>query len=326
VSLFEGIDLAGLAHDADKLDLPPVVQGRVVHLDADFLAYQVSAEKADGTDVKTFEDMKHNAEVAVETFKTLAGATGIHLHLTPSTSDKGGRPGLALLKQYQANRIDKPKPRLLNHVREWMAQRFTATLHQFCEADDGMSSMQYEAIKAGRQDLSIIASKDKDLLMVPGLHLDWDRGNIVDAGEFGELYMRSTASGTKSIKGFGQKFFWAQMLTGDAADNISGLPKVCGAVMDKIKPVKAKGKRAAGACGPATALPILDLCSDHQGCFTAVKALYKAYGEEFGFTNWRDGTPVTWQQAFISEAKLLWMRRSPHDPDDVTKWWQEIIK
>lgn len=344
---FNGIDLDGLAHEAEKLSLPDVVPGRVVHIDADFLAYQVSYEKLD--DPKTFEDMQHNAEVAVEFLKNLAGATNVHLHLTPGTSDKGGRYDIALLKEYQGNRQDKPKPRYLHIMREWLGKHFPGTLHQMCEADDGMASAQYLAISSGKPELSIIASKDKDLRMVPGLHLDWDTGVITNADTFGEVYLDETKSQPK-IGGYGQKFFWAQMLTGDAADSISGLPKVPGSVMNKIKPRAADvhsleviankdGKytvgeitraqkhlegRSPAACGPATAIRILDKLNSNKDCFNAVKALYKMYGETIGFINWRDQSPVSWQQAFISEAKLLWMRRNKHDPNCVVNWWKEI--
>jgi hypothetical protein len=345
-------DLDGLAHDAETIELPPVVPGRTVHIDADFLAYQTTAEKADGTDDKTYEDMQHNAEVAVETLRGLAGAEHVHLHLTPSTSNKGGRHDLALLKEYQGNRIEKPKPRYLGIMREWLAKRYQGTLHQFCEADDGMSSSQYEAIERGDRNLSIIASKDKDLRMVPGLHLDWDTGKTTDTGDddFGyvELVERTTPSGTtKQLKGFGHKFFWAQMLIGDTADNISGIPAIPGHVMNFIKPTAAVTKAIAtledeeatvakkekaravlkerkdGPCGPATAILILDMIEDAGTAFATIKGLYKRYGETVGFTHHKTGDSVPWGKAFASEGQLLWMRKKATDPNCVLNYWRE---
>ena len=166
--IINGIDLAGLAHTSPA-QYPDVVKRRVAHIDADFLAYQTSYEKED--DPKTWEDMKHKAEIAAKHIQSMCGAEYLHLHLTPATSNKGGRFDQAIQKPYQGNRVDKPKPRYLHMMREWFAQRFPATLHQHCEADDGMSSAQYAAIREGNQGLSIIATKDKDLNMVPGLQI-----------------------------------------------------------------------------------------------------------------------------------------------------------
>lgn len=353
--IVNGIDLDGLAHDASAIDIPPQVKGRTVHIDADFLAYQVTAEKEDGSDNKTYEDMQHNAEVAVQTLCDLAAAEHVHLHLTPSTSNKGGRYLHAIQKPYQGNREDKPKPRYLGIMREWLASRYQGTLHQFCEADDGMSSAQYKAIEGGQSNLSIIASKDKDLCMVPGLHLDWDTGLITNCADpFGkvELIEHISASGTKTkkLKGYGQKFFWAQMLIGDTADNIQGLPAVSGLVMNMLKPTKAIEKaqailaspnsndaqkakaqsvldeRTDAACGPATAILLLDLMHDHHQAFSTIKNLYKAHGEKNGFKHHATGEPAFWGHVFASEAKLLWMRRDAHNEDCVLEWLKEAAR
>lgn len=326
--IINGIDLAGLEHQASDLLIPEPVQGRIVHIDADFLAYEVSYEKAD--DPKTFEDMKHNAELRVATIKSLAGATGVHLHLTPATSDKGGRYDLALLKEYQGNREDKPKPRYLHIIREWMGQHFPATLWQFAEADDGMSSAQYRAIKAGQSQLSIIASKDKDLRMVPGLQLDWDTGQITDCTGFGKLWRDEKGK----VRGYGHKWFWFQMLTGDTADNISGLPGLGVPAVVKYYPpvaytnakteearIKQYDKIKPKKCGPVTALELLEGIETDKEAMMLVKDLYKMYGN---FVDWRSGQPIPWQSAFLSEAQLLWMRVDPLDRKDVFRFIKEI--
>jgi hypothetical protein len=309
--IVNGIDLAGLAHEGPGLSIPEPVDGRVVHIDADFLAYEVSFEREAGT--KSLDDMKHNATVAIRELQSLAGATQIHLHLTPSTSDKGGRHTISLLKEYQATRAGKPKPVQLHVIRDWLTRTFPATAHQNCEADDGMSSAQYDAIARGNRHLSIIASKDKDLNMVPGLHLKWDTGEIIDARPYGELEVRVRPSGGKVVDGYGRKFFWAQMLMGDAADNTSGLPKV----------IEMDGKPR--PCGPMAALEILSNCYTDKQALTKVRALYKRYGQEVGFTNWRDGSPVQWGQAFLSEAQLVWMRSTRDNPLCVTDYLKDVL-
>lgn len=309
--IVNGIDLAGLEHQAPVPSYPEPVEGRVVHIDADFLAYEVSYEREPGT--KSLDDMQHNATESIRHIRKSAGATQVHLHLTPGTSNKGGRSDIALLKEYQGSRKAKPKPAQLHVVRQWMAKAFPATLHQDCEADDGMSSAQYAAIKEGNRNLSVIASKDKDLNMVPGLHLNWDTGEITDAPNFGTLKVRVRDSGGKVVEGYGRKFFWAQMLMGDPTDGVSGLPAV----------IEMLGKPR--LCGPMGALELLASCHNDKQCYDKVRGLYKRYGEEVGFTNWRDGTPVQWGRAFLSEAQLLWMRMEKHNPLCVTGYLKEVL-
>lgn len=309
-----GVDLDGLAHEAPALDIPDAVKGRIVHIDADFLAYQCSAESK--TEFKSFEDMKHNADIAIETLRALAGAEYVHLHLTPFSSNKGNRYSHALLKEYQANRKNKEKPKYLHVMRQYLAQKYHGKMHERCEADDGMSSSQYAAIARGERNLSIICSKDKDLDMVPGLHLDWDRGCIKDTGDdFGRIWLDDTKS-TKKLKGLGQKFFWAQMLMGDTADNISGIPKLHSPYYEMV------GRKSPSTCGPAGAFKLLDEARSNKEAFDIVKSVYKCYPS---FVDWRTGAPISWADAFWSEARLLWMRRDKEDEDDVKKWVKEIV-
>lgn len=308
-----GVDTSKLKHqEAEKHVIAKQVPGRTVHIDADFLAYQVSYD-----DEKTFAEMKSNCDTAVEKMRLMSGSEHVMLHLTPKGSDKGGRYDVALLKEYQANRKDKPKPKFLHHMREWMHKERDAKLYMHCEADDGMSMAQYAMIAAGTPELSVIATKDKDLCMVPGLQLNWDTGEMTNTDDpFGWLILHESESKskTKKIKGRGWKYFWAQMLTGDTADNIQGIPKVC----DLRYCPTGKYK----ACGPVLAYEILAPITTNQEAFRVVRDLYKEYGDKIGFVNYRDGTPVLYGHAFQSEAQLLWMRRE-EDKSDALKWMKE---
>lgn len=343
--ILNGIDLDGLAHDAKEINFPKVVPGRTVHIDADFLAYQTSYERLE-EEPKSLDDIKHNAEVATELLRQMAGADQVFLHTTPGVSDKGGRYDIARLKPYQGNRVDKPKPRYLNIIRQWLTERYPGKAWHNQEADDGMSQAQYAAIAEGNSNLSIIASKDKDLNMVPGLHLNWDTGEIVDTDTYGSVWLDESKS-TKKIKGYGQAFFWAQMLTGDPADNISGLPKLPGSVANKVKPTAAITKayevlddplalphkklkaaetintRPAILCGPVTAMAVLDKLTNNKQAFNALKAMFCLYGKEEGFMDY-NGNPLAWNTAFTTEAQLLWMRRT-QDKNDVFHWFREIL-
>jgi DNA polymerase-1 len=139
------------------------------------------------------------------------------------------------------------------------------------EADDGMALMAYHA-----EGNDVTATKDKDMRMLPGWHLDWDT-----------LEMVHVPVGTYDLvhngKQYGTKWFWLQMLQGDTADNIPGLPKYMG------KPV-----------GPKTAENMLALAETRYDAQAWVEAAYK---EHYG-----DG----WADALVEQALLLWLRNDLH--------------
>lgn len=302
----------------------PTVSGRVAHIDADFIAYQV-AYKED----HTWDEMVHNLEVNIETQKNLCGAEFYTLHLTASGSNKGGRYDIARLKPYQETRKDREKPELLEKVRRFMRDELNARYWKDREADDGMAQENYEAVKkAGTRMRSVIVSADKDLRMVPGLHLDPQTLSLVDVEGFGSIWIDETKS-AKKLLGWGHKFFWAQMLMGDTADNISGLPALCPPVLNWIAPTastiidiqkaeagceKSKAKlmqRKPKSVGPVMAYEILRDVHSNKEAFSTVWNLYQLYSRTVGFKNYRTGADITAQEAFLSEGALLWMQRNP---------------
>src|SRR3546814_9056731 len=98
------------------------------------------------------------------------------------------------------------------------------------EADDKICIDQYADILEHQYgEMNVIScSRDKDLRINPGLHYRWECGKQLADGptfvtELGHLELSSGTS--KKLRGSGLKFFYAQLITGDTVDNISGLPK-----------------------------------------------------------------------------------------------------
>ena len=87
-----GTDVSGLEDSGLSPDFPEIVPGRVLHIDGDFLAYQISATKEE----RPLEEMMHNHDVAVETLRLLGGAEKTQLHITDTGSNKGNRYNIAL--------------------------------------------------------------------------------------------------------------------------------------------------------------------------------------------------------------------------------------
>ena len=108
---------------------------------------------------------------------------------------------------------------------------------------------------------SVIVSTDKDLDMIPGLHYDWvkEQGYIVSQED-------------------AMRWFFTQMLTGDAVDNIPGVPGI----------------------GPKKAARALEGATTQEQMLEVVRTLYvQSYG-------------VLADDALLENGRLLWMRREPH--------------
>jgi len=295
---------------APQENYPEPVPGRVAHIDADFMCYQVSAETKDElTGVRprrTLETMKHNARSGLEHLMKSAGATSYVAHITPSGSNKGNRDNIALTKGYQDNRKGKEKPEHLQAVRAFIGEYLPSMIHFDQEADDGMSQANYNAADPN---LSVIVSKDKDLRMAPGLHYDFDTETVVDVDDpFGDIWVDRSKKAPK-VLGWGTKFFWAQLLMGDAADNIAGLPSAF---------IKGKNHKV----GPAAAYGLLEACTDDWQCYRVMTHLWATSTHEW--TDYRTGEATSWQKNMIADMKLLWMRRKP-DENDVLHWLQEKL-
>ncbi len=221
--IIRGVDVSKLGNQFHGMK-----QGRVLILDADGPAYRVAATtKTLPTAIRRFQQ-----NMLAELFTTQS-STGI-LHLTHETSKKSGRFDIIGAKPYQGQRKGGVKPALLNAVRgavslesNWV-EEYEVIMHYRYEADDGMMMDAYRLKEDG-----LIWSDDKDLRMTPYKYWNKKTGAIFDSDPFGHLYIEETDSGKKCY-GHSLKFFWAQMLMGDTADNIQGILKLgdkkCGAV------------------------------------------------------------------------------------------------
>lgn len=124
---------------------------------------------------------------------------------------------VAKTKPYKGNRSADSKPLLYEDLKQYLKANHPTSVAKWGEADDslGHSLMSLTG--------SIVVSIDKDLLMVPGLHYNPDRQHLSLSKDPGDLYMETTKSGKKVLRGDAFKWFCAQMLLGDPVDNIPGL-------------------------------------------------------------------------------------------------------
>lgn len=300
------MDFKAIGEAASKSEVfaRPTIKGRVVQYDADFGCYECA--HLDDSVAQNFKQLIKHVEVK----RRLAGAERINMHLTLGL--KGGRHQIATVKEYQKERLNhnvevKVRVRelrclLANHRNEVTTP--VANLYQ--EADDSMAAFQNLDLKN-----SVIMSGDKDLWMVEGLHCDQSSGRMYKVKGYGKTEYREVGNVKPKLVGEGTSWFWHQMLMGDGADTIAGLPKLSGRLANTYKPLKKHNpKRNPISCGEVTAVAILkDVVTEKEAC----TRVYEAY---------KDFYPNNTLEMLIEQAFLLWMRRTPAI-DDCIKYLRE---
>jgi len=330
-----------------------IVPGRTLHLDADSLCYQFAHP-----DEPLVENFNKTLEM-IEALKRAAGADFVKCHVT--VGSKGGRYQIAQLKEYQGNRGVSPEDKQdrINNIRDWIGNlrhyRIEGCCSQYQEADDAICQEMYTDRNA------ILYSIDKDLWMVPGLHLEPKTFSIkMYPRGYGKCSLDPCTQKAKLI-GKGESFFWHQVLMGDRADNIPGLPmfsyetvlsciptKTQTVLLEKIRTgrnpsngrvltsrqkhvanaqyIKMQSERKGKPCGPVSVYNYLKDCSTSREAFFKVRdAYYSYYGNEpFNVTSWRgDVIEVTAGSLLLEQARLLWLRRVPGE--DVFDYFKEVL-
>ena len=321
--------------DTGSPDLPPIIPNSELQLDADISSFYLAW--TDDTLAQNTEALKRHIEVK----RLMAGCEHVNLHTT--RGDKAGRHQASNVLEYQANRKheDLEKKARVDQIRQWLetySNKHTTPMPQWdMEADDSMSIRQGEMIREGR--VSKIMTLDKDLDMVFGNHIHYDSYEEWSVNGYGKLWLDKTGSQTK-LKGQGTSFFWAQLLMGDKADNIPGLPKLPGVLLNECKPTvaiksakatlrnakatarartaakKKIAERKSAPIGPALAHTMLEYATSDIEAFNIVRRAYTAhYGAgEFKLETWRgDIIRTNASNLLLEQGKLLWMLRTPDD-------------
>lgn len=180
----------------------------------------------------------------------------------------------AHIQGYKANREGGRKPIYYDDLRQFMIDSFKAKLLAGLEADDAVAALSRE--NPGKM---IIASGDKDLLTVPGLHLRL--GKVKDGVKF-----QSELAACR--------MFYTQMLAGDTIDNIKGLKGT-------------KSKPGWGMTGASNAM--MQFTTERQMADFVASLYQDKFADGFLCP---DGTQLTWWQVMEENANLLFLRRE-HD-------------
>jgi len=298
------MDFNKLGSQAAKSDTTTrkVVQGRVLQYDSDFACYEVAdLDKPVSHNFKCLLDH-------IEMKRALSGSEHVNCHVTLGT--KSGREAMATVKPYQENRDpDAPIKVRVRELRQMLANYssdiITPIYDLNYEADDIIVRKQHEAIKASGWESSVIMSGDKDLWMGQGWHCDAKTGRMWLVKGYGKTEYREVGNVKPKLVGEGHSWFWHQMIMGDKADNIPGLPKITNNMLDKYQPLKSGKPRKQGstACGEAKAVEVLKGVTGNK---EAAQRVYELYWEYYGGQA---------SSMFFEQAYLLWMQRNDNPWD-----------
>jgi hypothetical protein len=125
-----------------------------------------------------------------------------------SDDEENFRYKIATILPYKGNRETDHRPYYWTHTREMIMKMYRGKMETNCEADDGMSKAAYALLDNGNLNYCIV-SQDKDLVMVPGDHFNVPKNHLF------------TVTPEEGIK-----FFYKQLLAGDATDNIYGIYRI----------------------------------------------------------------------------------------------------
>jgi hypothetical protein len=274
-----------------------MIKGRVLQADADVFCYECcDIEESVQQNWGSLRSYIHNMRKA-------AGAEHVMLHLTMGL--KGGREQIATVKPYQENRSNRDPAvsarvwELRHLMANYRTDDCSPVVNVLQEADDSLCQWQLQQIKAHGRRSSIIMSVDKDLWMVEGLHVDPKTHKIYMVEGYGKTEYRDTGNVNPKLVGEGTSWFWHQMIMGDKADNIPGLPMLTGKLANKYVPTKKfNPDRKPLACGEAKAVAMFKGVRDDREACSRVLEAYQEYYTYGGV------------EMFMEQAFLLWMRRT----------------
>jgi hypothetical protein len=173
------------------------------------------------------------------------------------------RYDVATILPYKGNRDPSHKPKYYKEIREYLVNNYDVEVVEGIEADDAISIQQF----AKPDKSTCIVTIDKDLNMIPGYHYN-PRTKVFWYQSLHEA----------------DKFFWWQMMVGDATDNIRGVNGIGPKKADKL---------------------IASVDEDLEQVRAAVTQMYQ---EQYG---------PSWHEAMQEVATLLWMQRKEGDKPDV---------
>lgn len=257
-------------------------------IDGDILRYEVGYAAEAGWQNPGFPPFDYAAKLLDEKIANICAVCDTDRPpIIYITGKSNFRNEVATLFKYK----DRPslKPYHYKNLTAYMKAVYDVRMQEGLEADDLMSIEQCRRNDLYIGEKTIICTRDKDLHQVPGLHYGWELGSQPSFGPLlvDEIGIVGLSKDRKKIEGYGQLFFYAQLLTGDKVDTVPGIDK----------------------CGPVKAMQILEGCITITQAFEAVLGAYKAF---YGDVS---------EEMLLQQGRCLWMTRKLNE-DGSPKLWE----
>lgn len=159
----------------------------------------------EGRVVEPVENALYNVKSVINTILAATTPDAYTLYLS---GGENYRDGVATIKPYKGNRDKAHRPTHEKKIKEYMTEQWGAVHTDGEEADDMIGYSHYKLWTSDPYS-SCIATTDKDLDMIPGLHYNFVREESYDVAPEDA-----------------DKWFYQQLLMGDSTDNIPGIPGV----------------------------------------------------------------------------------------------------
>lgn len=197
---------------------------RIALIDGDILRYEVGAICEGDEGPMGWDYVADTLETKIAQICAASGATTrpfIFLTNGPTFRDR-----VAKKKPYKGNRKGE-KPFHWKNIEVYLRNQYDVVEQPGLEADDMMALYQVQYLNPNVADETVICTRDKDLLQIPGWHYGWECGaqkerhlHWVDPEGF--ILMRDKGK----VYGEGNALFYYQLLAGDPVDNIPGCPGI----------------------------------------------------------------------------------------------------
>ena len=306
---------AELSQPETNIKVWPTEGQRVALVDADLIPYKVGysidpivacraayrVEKGECQSLKDtpeFEDALEKMCLIYNDWVQTAGCDAAIPYLT--LSENNFRNAIAFSKPYKGQRKSE-KPPFFAELKTYFIEQLGGVLADGEEADDLISieanernrQLAAQGVELGskvHQEFCdfVIISSDKDSRITCGWHYDPDKQRKTFGTVLGELEPDWKDGSIKKLKGSGLKFFYAQMIMGDQADNYAGIPRK----------------------GPKFVYDLLAELKSEKELYYAVLGAFKGhYGETCIAKNYRGGKrELTAYQMMLEQARLAHMQ------------------
>ena len=230
------------------------------------------------------EPIEHCLFTVKQMINNICKEAGCGSYMGYLTGSNNFRDTIDTIQPYKGNRVGSNRPLWYDEIREYLIKNQNGIVVDGYEADDAMAMEQMKD-----PDTTIICTKDKDLWMVPGWKYNFGKEPkkfFVDPIE-------------------GMRWFYTQLLIGDATDNIMG----CGVREIKVYQSGAKKGRqynTRSGVGEKEAELILMTCHNERDMYEAVLECYEDYELD--------------QYDLLENANLLWMVRERDSEGRLVHW------